>query len=95
MIKTFVCAKTKRLFETGKPEGFLRPIENVAKRKLAMLHFASRLSDLGMAWGNRLEALKGDRKGQYSIRVNDRYRVCFRFHEDEGNAYNVETTDYH
>ena len=83
------------MFETGQAEGFLTSIESVGKRKLAMLHFANKLADLGKAYGNRLEALKGNRKGQHSIRVNDQYRLCFRFDEDTGNAYEVEITDYH
>ncbi len=58
-----------------------------------MLHFATRLEDLRTAPGNRLEALKGKRKGQWSIRINDQYRICFRF--DNRNAYDVKITDYH
>ncbi len=86
---------TRKLFEEGKAEGYLRTIEAAAKRKLAMLYFARRLADLMVPPGNRLEALKGGRKGQYSIRINGQYRICFRFDEMEGNAYDVEITDYH
>jgi proteic killer suppression protein len=65
----------------------------VARRKLAQMHFATRLDDLRMPPGNRLEALRGDREGQYSIRVNDQWRVCFVWRE--GVAYEVEIVDYH
>ena len=93
MIKTFACKKTKLLFETGKTTGFLAAIESQAKRKLAMLPLAISVEDLKVPPVNRLEALKGDRKGQHSIRINDQYRICFRF--SEGNAENVEIIDYH
>lgn len=62
-------------------------------RKLVQLDAAERLEDLRIPPGNRLEALKGDRKGQHSIRVNDQWRVCFRW--DDGDAYEVEIVDYH
>jgi proteic killer suppression protein len=65
----------------------------VARRKLAQLHFAGILDDLRIPPGNRLEALKADRRGQYSIRINDRFRICFVWRE--GNAYEVEIVDYH
>lgn len=95
VIKSFACKKTRALFETGRAEGFLRAIETVAKRKLTMLHFACSLADLGATPGNRLEPLKRDRQGQHSIRLNDQYRLCFRFDEDGGNAHEVEIVDYH
>jgi len=64
-----------------------------AERKLQMLNRATRLEDLRVPPSNRLELLKGDRHGQYSIRINDQWRVCFRF--EAGNAYDVEIVDYH
>lgn len=84
---------TRSLFEENRAEGFLTGIKKTALRKLDVVHFAASLEDLRVPPGNRLEALKGSRKGQYSIRVNDRYRVCFVF--KAGNAYEVEITDYH
>jgi proteic killer suppression protein len=68
-------------------------IARVALRRLRLLHRARTLDDLRAPPGNRLEALKGDRFGQYSIRVNDQYRICFRW--ERGDAYDVELTDYH
>lgn len=65
----------------------------VAERKLQMLHRAARLEDLRIPPNNRLEALQGDRKGQWSIRINDQWRICFRF--SAGNATEVEIVDYH
>jgi proteic killer suppression protein len=68
-------------------------LPGIAWCKLAVLHAAERLDDLSVPPGNRLEKLSGDREGQYSIRINERWRICFRWHE--GNAYDVEITDYH
>ena len=68
-------------------------VRGVAERKLQMLHRATRLDDLRVPPNNRLELLKGDRAGRYSIRVNDQWRVCFRF--EDGNALDVEIVDYH
>ena len=68
-------------------------IEKTARRKLYQLHQARALMDLAAMPGNRLEALAGDREGQYSIRVNDQFRICFRW--AEGDAFEVEITDYH
>lgn len=93
VIKTFTCKKTRNFFIKGEVSGFFKTIEKQTKRKLTMLHFASTLNDLAKAPGNRLEPLKGKRKGQHSMRINDQYRICFRF--KEGNAYDVEVTDYH
>ena len=67
--------------------------ERQARRKLLYLHRARVLQDLRVPPGNRLEALKGDRRGQHSIRINERWRVCFRW--EEGDAYDVEIVDYH
>ncbi|MEN8220660.1 MAG: type II toxin-antitoxin system RelE/ParE family toxin [Pseudomonadota bacterium] len=93
MINSFSCSKTQQLFETGKATGFLRAIKKLAKRKLSMLHLAQNIDDLRIPPGNHLEMLSGDRLGQYSIRVNKQYRICFRF--CEGNAEDVEIVDYH
>ena len=71
------------------PEGMQR----IARRKLLMLDAAETLQDLRVPPSNRLEKLSGDRQGQYSIRVNDQWRICFEWHED--NVYNVEIVDYH
>ncbi len=68
-------------------------IETVARRKLKMLNDADRLDDLAVLPGNRLEALRGDRQGQYSIRINDQYRICFEWRD--GDAHQVEIVDYH
>jgi proteic killer suppression protein len=68
-------------------------IERTAWKKLLILRAAARLEDLMVPPGNRMEALSGDRKGQYSIRINDQYRICFEW--KDGNAHNVEIVDYH
>ncbi len=68
-------------------------MQNVALRKLRMLDAATRLDDLRVPPGNRLERLRGDRSGQHSIRINDQWRICFRW--DSGDAYDVEIVDYH
>jgi proteic killer suppression protein len=92
MIKGFRCADTQALFETGKSRRFSN-VANVATRKLAQLDAASTLEFLRSPPGNRLEALVGDREGQYSIRVNDQFRLCFRW-TAEGPT-DVEMVDYH
>lgn len=92
MIKSFRSADTQALFETGRCKRF-SGIANIAIRKLAQLDAAHTLEFLRSPPGNRLEALKGKRKGQYSIRVNDQFRVCFRWTK-EGPA-DVEIVDYH
>jgi toxin HigB-1 len=91
VIKSFANAQTERIWRTGKTRG--SPPANVTKRKLAMLDSAARLEDMRMPPGNHLEKLKGDRPGQYSIRINDQYRICFTW--DNGDAYAVEIVDYH
>ena len=70
-----------------------RSIERVARRKLLYLHAVKRLEDLRMPPGNRLEALKGDRAGQHSIRINDQWRICFVWRD--GEAHGAEIVDYH
>jgi len=92
MIKTLHCRDTQALFEGKCPRKF-KAFANVAERKLQMLDDAYSLEDLRVPPGNRLEALRGDRKGQWSIRINDQWRVCFRF--EEGNALDAEIVDYH
>jgi proteic killer suppression protein len=92
VIRSFRCADTQTLFETGKCKRF-SGIANIAVRKLAQLDAAETLAFLRSPPGNRLEALKGDRRGQCSIRVNDQFRVCFRW-TDEGPE-DVEIVDYH
>ena len=92
MIKGFADRNTEALFQR-KPRKRFRPLAQVALRKLLILHAASSLDDLKVPPGNRLEKLKGDRKRQYSIRINDRWRVCFRW--KGGDAYDVGIVDYH
>jgi toxin HigB-1 len=92
VIKTFRCEETKLLFQREPVKRF-KAIERVALRKLQQVDFAKQLSDLSVPGGNRLEALKGDRKGQHSIRINDQWRI--RFVWRHGDAYQVEIVDYH
>jgi proteic killer suppression protein len=91
-IRSFRCADTEALYEGRNPRRF-RNITAVAQRKLQMLDDAVELRDLGSPRGNRLEALAGRRKGQHSIRVNDQWRVCFRW--TSTGPENVEIVDYH
>lgn len=92
MIKSFRCRDTQALYEGKSPRRF-RAIETVAVRKLTLLDGAATLGFLRSPPGNRLEALKGRRKGQYSIRINDQWRLCFTWRD--GNVEDVEITDYH
>jgi len=92
VIKTFRDKGTKALFEGQCPLRW-RPFRPVAERKLAQLHAAATLRFLRAPAGNRLEALKGDRRGQYSIRINNRWRLCFRW--ADGDVFDVEIVDYH
>lgn len=92
MILGFADRDTERLFRLERVARF-HGAERVALRKLAMLDAAIRVDDLRAPPGNRLEALRGDRAGQWSIRVNDQWRLCFRWRD--GNASDVELTDYH
>ena len=92
VIESFRCPDTERLFRRERVARFVN-IESAARRRLDALHLATTLRDLLARPSNRLEALKRDRIGQHSIRINDRYRLCFRWHE--GNAYDVEIVDYH
>ena len=92
MIESFAGTDAEKIWN-GEFSKRLESIKSVAFRKLAMVHVAHALHDLKSPPGNRLEALQGDRKGQHSIRINDQFRVCFVW--KDGNAYNVEITDYH
>ena len=93
MIKTFSDRETQKIFSQEYSRYFPREIQGVALRKLILINNASDLNDLRVPPGNRLEALQGDREGQHSIRVNDKYRICFVFLD--GDFYDVELTDYH
>lgn len=92
MIESFKDNDVALLFN-GTRIGRFANIETVAMRKLAMLNRVLRVEELRIPPNNRLEALKGDRKGQFSIRINDQWRICFRF--ENGQAYDVEIVDYH
>ena len=92
MIHSFRCKDTERLAAGYRVRRFVA-IERVAQRKLAQLDAATTLEFLRAPPGNRLEALTGDRKGCYSIRINAQWRLCFRF--ADGNAYDAEIVDYH
>jgi len=91
MIKSFKCKKTKELYERGHSQYF-QLLERQALKKLFMLASAVDLKDLRIPPGNRLESLSGNRNNQYSIRINDQYRICFDWND---GAENVEIIDYH
>ena len=93
MIKSFADRDTGRLFGRESVRRFPSNLARVMLRKLVAVDAADALDDLRIPPGNRLEKLKGSRAGQYSIRVNDQWRVCF--HWKDGNAYDVEIVDYH
>ena len=93
MIKTFADRHTQELYVTGKSRRFPPDIIRRATRKLEYVDLATGLDDLKVPPSNRLHELDGDRAGQFSISVNDQWRICFRF--SAGNAYDVELTDYH
>lgn len=92
MIRSFRCRDTQAFFETGRCRRFMS-IAKTAARKLAQLDAAETLDFLRAPPGNRLESLKGDRKGQHSIRINDQFRICFRWTPD--GPEQVEIVDYH
>lgn len=92
MIKSFRCKETARLFDDTAVRRF-KTIERVARRKLLMLHRSKELNDLRSPPGIRLEALKGNRLGQYSIRINGQWQICFKW--ENGDAVDVEIVDYH
>ncbi|MCW5850362.1 MAG: type II toxin-antitoxin system RelE/ParE family toxin [Anaerolineae bacterium] len=93
MIRSFRDRDTQRIFERHFVRKFPAPLHRIAWNKLALLDAADALSDLRVPPGNRLEKLGGDREGQYSIRINDQWRICFEWRE--GDAYEVEIVDYH
>lgn len=93
MIRSFTDKDTEDLFMTGQSRKFSKAVSRIGARKLDYLNAARNLEDLKAPPGNRLEALKGKYKGRYSIRINDQYRIVFRFKESD--AYEVEITDYH
>ena len=92
MIKSFKCKDTESLFNDKDVKRF-RGISRKARIKLEMLNATVSLDGLKVPPGNRLEALKGERKGQYSIRIDSQWRICFKW--EEGNTYDVEIVDYH
>jgi proteic killer suppression protein len=92
MIKTFAGTQTEALFSGTRVRRWIN-IEAVARRKLVQLHAATALDFLRVPPGNRLQALRGDRAGQYSIRVNAQFRLCFTWRD--GDVYDVEIVDYH
>ncbi|MBM3300499.1 MAG: type II toxin-antitoxin system RelE/ParE family toxin [Deltaproteobacteria bacterium] len=93
MIASFKDKETEKVFKREHSRRIPQVIQKAAHRKLVMLHAAAYLEDLNSPPGNRLESLRGDRKGQHSIRINDRYRICFVW--VEGKAHEVEIVDYH
>ena len=93
MIRTFADQHTRLLYETGRSRRLPPDIVRRAIRKLEYVDLATGLNDLRVPPGNRLHALEGDRMGQYSISINDQWRICFRLVDTE--AYDVEITDYH
>ena len=93
MIKSFKDKETEKLLNRHFSKKLPQNLQHLARRKLVMLDAAPELNALLIPPGNRLEALKGDRKGQHSIRINDQWRVCFRW--KTGDAYEVEIADYH
>ena len=93
MIQGFACAETEKIFHGQMARRFPPDIQRTARRKLLQLHAAVSIRDMSVPPGNRLEALKGKRAGQHSVRVNDQWRICFRWHGSD--AYDVEIVDYH
>ncbi len=93
MITSFKCKETEKLFQRVPSRKFPSGINRVALRKLLLIHAVQIVEELRIPPGNRLERLKGERSGQYSIRINDQWRICFEW--KDGNAENVEIVDYH
>jgi toxin HigB-1 len=93
MIKNFKDNRTESIWERKRIKGFPADLLKIARRKLGFIQDAVELNDLLVPPGNKLEGLKGNRSGQYSIRINDQWRVCFRW--ENGSAVDVEITDYH
>jgi proteic killer suppression protein len=93
VIKSFRCRETERLFHRRHSRKFPASLHRAALRKLVMVDAAKSLDDLRIPPANRLEALRGDRRGQHSIRINDQWRVCFVWRD--GDAHEIEIVDYH
>ena len=93
MIKSFRDKESEKVFNRQLSGKLPQNIQRVARKKLVILDAALELNDLQIPPGNRLEVLKGDRKGQHSIRINVQWRICFEW--SDGDAYDVEITDYH
>ena len=93
MIRTFKDKEAERVFNGRFSKKLPHDIQRIAERKLILLHRSLNLNDLRVPPSNRLETLKGDRFGQHSIRINDQWRICFEWREDD--VYNVEIADYH
>jgi len=93
MIRTFKCKETEKIFNRYFSKKFPNNIQRNALKKLRMLNRAYIIQDLKVPPGNRLEELKGNRKGQHSIRINNQWRICFEWREND--SYNVEIVDYH
>ena len=93
MIKSFKCDETEKIFNRRYSRTLPTDIQRTAFRKLRMIHNSKLISDLKVPPANHLEKLGGNRKGQYSIRINDQWRICFKW--QDGNALDVEITDYH
>ena len=93
MIRSFRCKETGKIFRRQFSKKFHLDVQHIALRKLVMLDAAETLQDLRVPLSNRLEKLLGGRRGQHSIRVNNQWRICFRWRD--GDAYDVEIVDYH
>ena len=93
MIRSFKDSRTEKVWNREPVRAFGPDLQRAAQKKLRLINAASELNSLRVPPGNRLEKLAGDRSGQHSIRINDQWRICFRF--DGGDAYDVEMTDYH
>jgi proteic killer suppression protein len=93
VVKSFKDAETQKIYQRVRSRKLPSEIQQVALRKLRMINNAVNVNDLRVPPANRLEKLSGDREGQYSIRINDQWRVCFEW--KSGDAFNVEITDYH
>ena len=93
MIRNFADKEAEKIWDGTPSRRLPADLQSIARRKLRMLHNAENLNDLRVPPANRLEALKGDRRGQYSIRINDQWRICFRW--ADGDAHDVQIVDYH
>lgn len=93
VIRSFADPETERIFKRTRSRKLSLELQKAALRKLSVLDAVDRVDDLRIPPGNRLEKLRGDRKGQHSIRINDQWRICFRW--KDGDAYDVEIADYH